>query len=171
MPAPPATVKEPSPALDLYAKWRPRLKRSAQWAIPVGAIGKAVGGETRHVLPMTIAAGIAGAADATLEERLRQNRHPEAKKIVQRAFTDKKAAAQDPSLVSPEVASRADAGSNGVLGLLFAHKDEVGRNARAQFQSLLPDGARPDSYGRVARLQPGSGAVSALLESVHPRSR
>jgi len=165
------THREPSPALDFYAKWRPRLKRAAQWALPVGAIGKAVGGDTRHVLPMTIAAGVAGAADATLEEKLRQNRHPEAKKIVQHAFTDKKAAAEDPRIASPEVVARVEEGVNGVLGTLFAHKDEVGARARAQLGDLFPSADKESSYGRALRLKPGGGALSAMLGSIHPRAR
>lgn len=171
MPIEQAHVKEPSPALDFYAKWRPRLQRGATWAGTAAFLSKTMGGEARHIIPATIAAGAAGAADATLEERLRRNHHPEAKKIVQHVFNEKKAdGAVDPRPMTPEVVERAEEDTNGLLGVLFAHKDEAGARAHKQLGSLF-DGAKDESYGRVARLHPGSGSLSALFRNITSRAR
>jgi hypothetical protein len=130
-----------------------------------------MGGEARHIIPATIAAGVAGAADATLEERLRQNRHPEAMKIVQNVFNEKKAdGVVDPRPMTPEIVERAEGDTNGLLGSLFAHKDETGARARKQLGDLF-DGAKDESYGRVARLRPGSGSLSALFRDITSRAR
>lgn len=166
----PDAPTQPSPALDQYATWRPRLKRGVTWAGTTAFLAKTMGGDKNPVARIavpTVLAGLAGTADATLEEKIRRNAN--LREVHMRGFS-KDAAAQDPRVVSPEVVQRVEEGTNSVLGRLFAHKDEVGRRARTQLGALFPKGAGPESYGRVARLQPG-GALSAMLGSIQTRCR
>lgn len=161
-------AQQPAPALDHYATWRPRLARSATWAGTAAFLSKTMGGEARHIIPATIAAGAAGAADATLEDKIRRNKNLQ--EVHMRGY-GKTAAAEDPRVASPEVVKRVEDGTNGVLGELFAHKNEIGAKARSQLGDLFPSSAKSESYGRVARLSPGGGALSAMLDSIRPVAR
>ena len=105
----------PSPALEQYAVARPRLKRAATWAGTAAALSKIVGGDRKgvaHIVVPTIAAGLAGAADATLEDKLRESRNPHLRKIVEHSFDEKKASLHD---LFQEKQALSNAAINGAL--------------------------------------------------------
>lgn len=187
------------PALESYAKWRPRLKRALTWAGTAGALGKVIGGESLKNREIPILGGLAGGAalaglgDARLEERVRAD--PKLKHVADRAFDEhayksrdtmkdlvhadaisKKADAEsevhvaDPLPFSQSNTARAEERFNGVLGQLFARKDEVGHLARKQLGDLFPDANNGASYGRQCRLKSGGGTIEALFADYAPRA-
>jgi hypothetical protein len=166
-------VKKPelhdSPALESYAKWRPRLRRGASWAFPVAAVGKAVGGEARTIVPLTIAAGMAGAADATLEEKLRQYKDHKARALVQRGFEEKhmsskKASVEDASLFPDAAVTAAEREASITLTGLTRKRDELSARANSQLSDYFPSAAKQSgSYGRGLRVTTGHGSIAQLL--------
>lgn len=166
------TMQEPSPALDQYAQWRPRIARGVTWAGTSAFLAKTMGGDKygpKVIVPLTVGAGLAGLADATLEDKVRENKH--LKSIAERAF-DKKAAVEDPRPFSPETMDLAERGDRDVLKLLFARKDETANRARKQLQDAYPQGgASQENLGRAMRLTPGGGSVRSLFRDYRPLAR
>ncbi len=163
-----------SPALDSYAKWRPRLKRGATWAGTAAFLSKTVGGDAKgmaHIAIPTIAAGLAGMGDATLEEKLRANaRNKKAAEIINRGFEErhmsstKKASAEDASLFPDAAVEAAEREANIVVTGLSRQRDAQAQRASAQLRDYFPDAGRQQgSYGRGLRLTTGNGSIAQLL--------
>jgi len=159
-----------SPALESYAKWRPRLRRGASWAFPIAAVGKAV--NLPYVGPLTAAAATIGVADATLEEKLRAYKDHKARQLVQRGFEEKHmgtktAAAEDTSLFPDAAVAAAELEAGLALTGLKRMQGELGSRARAQLGDCFPTASsREGSYGRGLRLTSGHGSIAQLLARV-----
>jgi hypothetical protein len=168
-------VKKPelhdSPALETYAKYRPRLRRGATWAFPVAAVGKAVGGDARHIIPLTIAAGLSGVADATLEEKLRAHKDRKARALVQRGFEEthmstKNASVEDASLFPDAAVTAAEREASINLTGLTRKRDGLAAMANSQLTDFFPSAAKQSgSYGRGLRVTTGHGSIAQLLAS------
>jgi len=166
-----------SPALDQYATWRPRLARAAKWAIPTGALAKVLGGSREgaaHIAIPTLLAAAAGAADKTIEEKLRARAHnnQKAQAIIDRGFEEKvnpmpKLAAADTSLFPDAAVSAAEREASLLYTGLTRHKGVLADRASTQLRSLFPEaGGKESSYGRGVRVTTGHGSISQLLASV-----
>lgn len=155
-----------SPALDTYAKWRPRLRRGLGWAATGAFLGKTVGGDMKgiaHIATPTILAGLAGASDATLEEKLREQAHM--KHIVERGYEEthmkKKGSMDDNDLLT---SSSIDAQhKERTLDQLFSRKALLEDLSSKQLKSLF-SGSDECCLGRGVRLASGQvGAVEHLF--------
>lgn len=163
-------VDEPSKALENYAEWRPRLRRGATWAGTAAFLSKTMGGNHpgwAHIAVPTIAAGLAGAGDAALESKIRENQRM--RRVVERGFEEAhmtKKSSDDTSLFTSSVVDGQRAG-NSVLAQLFSQKARLGTLASKQLAPLYPEGARAEgSLGRGARLSSGQvGAVERLFSA------
>lgn len=159
-------IEQSTPALDTYAAWRPRLARGVTWAGLTAALSKTLGGDARgvkHIVIPTALAGIAGVADAALEEAVRNGQIEH----VQKAF-DKKGGIpvpEDDSLFTSGVLDRADEGRD-LMRALFASKEANRIAAQKQLSGSFPRAAsRPDSWGSAIRFGAGDG-VRPLLRTV-----
>lgn len=160
----------PETALDRYATWRPRLMRGLTAAGTAAFLSKTLGGDRKgaaHIVIPTLLAGIAGTADATLEDKVRESQ--KFQHFADKGFGKKAELVEDPAVLSPETVQVAE-GDLSVLGALFARRDEVGAQARAQLSSMFA-GAAPEYYGRSGRLRNGEGQLSVLFKSVRPLAR
>lgn len=167
-----------SPALDQYATWRPRLARAAKWAIPTGALAKVLGGDRKgalHIAVPTILAGIAGASDKTIEEKLRARAHnnQKAQAIIDRGFEErvnpmpKIAAATDTSLFPEAAVTAAEREASIVLTGLTRHKGVLAERADSQLRALFPEaGGKDSSLGRGVRISTGRGSIATMLSSI-----
>lgn len=156
-----------SPALETYAKWRPRLRRAASWAFPVAAVSKAV--NAQHIVPLTAVAGLAGAADATLEERLRQYKDHKARGLVQRGFEEKhmKKSASTEDLFTDSAIAAAELEAGITLTGLIRKRDEFTTRAANQLSDYFPAATgQQGSYGRGLRMSTGQGSIGQLLGSL-----
>jgi hypothetical protein len=156
-----------SPALAAYAKWRPRLRRAASWAFPAAAVGKAVGVATNPIIGLTIGAGLAGAADATLEEKLRQLKDHKARTLVQRGFEEThmgKKAGIDVDPFTTSAITAAELETNLALTGLTRKRDEFASRASSQLSDYFPAaGGQVSGYGRGLRLSTGQGSIAQML--------
>ena len=126
------------------------------------------GGRGRNpIIGLTIAAGLAGAADATLEEKLRQVKDHKARSLVQRGFEEThmgKKAGIDVDPFTTSAIAAAELETNITLAGLTRKRDEFAGRASSQLSDYFPAASgQPSGYGRGLRLSTGQGSIAQML--------